>query len=101
MSCRTLSETAALQLMSLEAHAKPVQRPADDKSSSVWFVLNEWAKEAHGAGKLPQLLRIYVEVVPRGVNALDTLFRAACAAALELFSDVLSGAAPFSPIKTA
>ncbi len=89
MSCRTLSETAALQLMSLEAHAKPVQRPADDKSSSVWFVLNEWAKEAHGAGKLPQLLRIYVEVVPRGV------------AALELFSDVLSGAAPFSPIKTA
>ena len=94
---RTLSDTAALHLMSLEAHAKPVQQPADDKKNTVWDVLEAWAKEADCAGKLPQLLRSYAEVAPRGVNALDSLFRAACAAAMELLSDVLSGAVPLPP----
>ena len=91
--CRTLAETMALQLICLEAHAKPVQRPAAD-GNSVWAVLDAWAKEASGAGKLLQLLRTYVVVAPSGIDALDFLFRAACAASMDLLSDVLSGAAP-------
>ena len=88
---RTYAETAALQLMSLEAHANPGSRTSGERGG-LWAVLDAWSKEAAGAGKLPQLLRSYAHVAPRGVDALDSLFRAACAAAMDLLSDVISGA---------
>lgn len=87
---RTHADTAALQLMSLEAHANPGPRTSSDRGG-LWAVLDAWSKEVAGAGKLPQLLRSYADAAPRGVDALDGLFRAACAAAMELLSDVVSG----------
>jgi len=87
---RTHAEAAALQLMSLEAHANPGPRLSGERGG-LWAVLDAWSKEAAGAGTLPQLLRSYADAAPRGIDALDSLFRAACAAAMDLLSDVMSG----------
>ena len=76
--------------MSLEAHANPGPRLSSDKDG-LWAILVAWSKEAEGAGKLPQLLRSYTDVAPRGVESLDSLFRAACAAAMDILSDVILG----------